>query len=70
MTFTTEQLRAAFADLNGRRNVTIEFRDHAVACEVKNALLVPMEQDHIVKITDGTREYLLDAESIAWVRIG
>ena len=66
---TTEQLRTALADLNGLRNVRIEF-EHAETLLVQNALLVPMEEDRIVKLTDGSREYLVDAQRVAWVEIG
>ena len=34
--------------------------------EVARALGV----DHIVKLTDGQREYLIDAERVVWVEIG
>ena len=69
MPMTTEQLRTALADLNGRRDVRIEF-DHADTLAVQNALIVPAEEDRIVKLTDGTREYLIDAQRVAWVEIG
>lgn len=69
MSITPEQLRTAFADLNGQRNVRIEF-EHADTCNVQNALIVPVEQDRIVKLTDGSREYLLDAERVTWIEIG
>jgi hypothetical protein len=69
MTITPDQLRAALADLNGRRDVRLEC-EHAKTCIVANALLVPAEADNIVKLTDGTREYLIDAERVAWVEIG
>ncbi len=68
MSITTEQLRHALADLNGRRDVRFEF-DHADACIVQKALLVPAEEDRIVKLTDGTREYLIDAQRVTWVEI-
>ena len=69
MPMTTEQLRTALSDLNGRRDVRIEF-DQADTLVVQNALLVPAEEDRIVKLTDGMREYLLDAQRVAWVEIG
>ena len=69
MSITTEQLRAALADLNGQRDVRLEF-DHADNCIVKNALLVPVEEDRIMKLTDGAREFLVDAQRVAWVEIG
>ena len=69
MALTPEQVRTALGDLNGQRDVHIEF-DHAPTCIVQRALLVPAEEDNIVKLTDGSREYLLDASRIAWVQIG
>ena len=68
MSITTEQLRAALTDLNGQRDVRVEF-DHAGTCVIQKALLVPAEEDRIVKLTDGTREYLIDAQRVAWVEI-
>ena len=48
MAMTTEQLRTALAELNGLRDVHFEF-DHAESLRVNNALLVPAEEDRIVK---------------------
>ena len=69
MGLTPEQVRVALADLNGHRDVRVEF-EHGPSCFVQRALLVPAEEDNIVKLTDGSREYLLDADRIAWVQIG
>jgi hypothetical protein len=69
MAMTSDQLRAALGDLNGQRDVRIGF-DHAEPCLIEKALLVPAEEDRIVKLTDGSREYLVDAERIAWIEIG
>ncbi|MCP3903776.1 MAG: hypothetical protein GY715_09090 [Planctomycetes bacterium] len=69
MSITTVQLRTALADLNGQRDMRIGF-DHADTCVVPKALLVPAEEDRIVKLTDGTREFLVDAQRIAWIEIG
>ncbi len=69
MPLTSEQIRTALGDLNGQRDVRIGF-ENAPDCEVSKALLVPAEADNILKLTDGTREYLLDADRIAWVQIG
>ncbi len=66
---TPDQLRQAFGELNGQRDVRIEF-DHADTCIVKRALLIPAEADKIVKITDGSHVYLVDAERVAWIEIG
>ena len=69
MTLTCDQIRTALGDLNGQRDVRVGF-EHADPCVIKQALLVPAEKDKIVKLTDGTREYLLDAERVAWIEIG
>lgn len=69
MALSPEQIRTALGDLNGQRDVRVEF-EHADPCVVSRALLVPAEADNIVKLTDGNCEYLLDAGRIAWVRIG
>ena len=66
---TTEQLRTALSELNGQRNVCFRF-DGGDPCQVMNALLVPAEADNIVKLTDGKREFLIDAQRVAWVEIG
>ena len=69
MPMTTDQLRTALGDLNGKRDVRVMY-DHADPSFVQNALLVPAEEDNIVKLTDGSREFLFDAQRIAWVQIG
>jgi hypothetical protein len=38
--------------------------------EVKKAMLIPDEADHLVKVTDGKAVYVLDADRVAWIRIG
>ncbi len=68
MTMTTDQLRSALGELHGQRNVRIVF-DHAEPCVINAALLVPAEDDNIVKLTDGTREYLIDTHRVAYVEI-
>lgn len=69
MTMTPEQLRTALGELNGQRDLRFEFCD-AECCNVKNALLVPAEEDNLVKVTDGTREFVIDASRVAWIEIG
>lgn len=70
MPLSTEQLRTAFGDLSGQRgDVLIEFVG-ASHCRVRNAMLLPAESDNVLKLTDGTREYLVDAERVAWIEIG
>lgn len=73
---TAQQLRTALSELNGERRLCAYFTEvhNAVpGCanlEVKNAMLIPDEADHLVKITDGRRIFILDAERVAWIAIG
>jgi hypothetical protein len=73
---TSDQLRQALRELNGERDLGIVFADvHSptpgvAALEVKQAMLIPDEVDHLVKVTDGKSVYILEAERIAWIRIG
>jgi len=70
---TSEQLRQALSDLNGERDVTFALggmADEACHLTIHKAMLVPDEPDHLVKLTDGQSIYVVDAERIAWVRIG
>jgi hypothetical protein len=69
MPLTADQIRSAFAKLNGQRDVRIRF-DYGETCIIAGAFLVPAEADNILKFTDGTREFLVDAERIIWVEIG
>ena len=69
MPLSPDQLRSALAKLNGKRDVRIRF-DHADPCVITAALLVPAEADRIIKLTDGSREFLIDADRVAWVEIG
>lgn len=69
MALGTEQLRTALHDLDGTRDVRLEF-DGGDPCLIAKALLVPAEPDGIVKLTDGAREYLVDADRVAWIEIG
>lgn len=63
------QLRKAFRELNGLRDIRIEFVD-AAACIVKKALLIPEEADGLVKVTDGSHVYIVDSHRVAWIEIG
>jgi len=70
---TPDQLRQALGDCNGERDVTFALTgmDHdSCTLTVHNAMLVPDEPDHLVKLTDGKSIYVVDAERIAWMRIG
>ena len=66
---THERLRLAFSELNGQRDLRIEF-DHAPSCIVKKAMLIPCVADGLAKVTDGSHVYIVDAERVAWVEIG
>lgn len=68
-----DQLRKALAELSGKRDATFAFAgvdDDASLLTVPNAMLVPDEPDHLVKLTDGHSIYIIDAERVTWVRIG
>jgi len=65
----TEQLRKALGELNAQRDAVVYFM-HAEKCIVTNAMLVPDEPDHLVKLTDGKHVYIIDAADVAWIKIG
>ncbi len=67
---TQDQLRKALGDLNGERNVRFIFLGCPEVLQVSNAMLVPEEEDQLVKLTDGRKEYVLDSERVTWVEIG
>lgn len=69
---TPTQLRQALSELDGHRDLGVAFADvhsPALGLEIKKAMLIPDEPDHLVKVTDGKSIYILDAERIAWIRI-
>ncbi|GAB4519170.1 MAG: hypothetical protein Tsb0013_23140 [Phycisphaerales bacterium] len=66
---TPKQLRTALVNLNGERDAVFYF-ENADECLVPRAMLIPDEEDHLVKLTDGRHEYMIDAERVAWVRLG
>ena len=66
---TTDQLRKALSELNAKRDAAFYF-NRAEMCLIPNAMLLPDEADHLVKLTDGKHIYIIDAERVAWVRIG
>ena len=69
---TSDQLRQALRELNGERNLTIAFAQVGAVpeLEVRHAMLIPDEPDHLVKVTDGKSVFILDADRVAWIRIG
>ena len=66
---TNDELRQALSELNTERDATFVF-DGADECTVTNAMLIPDEPDHLVKVSDGKHVYIIDADRIAWIRIG
>ena len=70
-----DQLRQALRELNGERKLVLVFADvHSPVAgvanvEVKNAMLIPDEADHLVKVTDGRSIYIIDAERVAFMSI-
>lgn len=70
---TSDQLRKALRELNGERDAVFAITDvgdaHAVVT-VHRAMLIPDEEDHLVKVTDGKSVFIIDAERVAWIRIG
>ena len=66
---TTSELRQALSELNGKRDAVL-YMLHAEKCIVTNAMLLPDEPDHLIKLTDGKHVYILDAAQVAWIKIG
>jgi hypothetical protein len=74
------QLRTALRELNGERDLMVAFAGmypspsgppfSGSLLEVKKAMLIPDEADHLVKVTDGKAVYVIDAERVAWLKIG
>ena len=50
--------------------VSATFGSSAPECSVHKALLIPAEEDGLVKVTDGERVYILEASKVAWIEIG
>jgi hypothetical protein len=67
---TPDQLRQALRELNGERHVYFTLIGVQETVPVSNAMLIPDEPDHLVKVTDGKSVFIIDAERVAWIRIG
>ncbi len=73
---TTDQLRQALKELNGERDLELAFAHFFPAdsapgtLTVRHAMLIPNEEDHLVKVTDGKSVFIIDADRVAWIRIG
>jgi hypothetical protein len=70
---TLDQLRQVLRELDGEREAVFAFQHMGEAASthlvVKNAMLIPDEPDHMVKVTDGKHIFVIDAEHIVYVRI-
>ena len=66
---TNDQLRLALGELNGERDALFQFHN-AKECRVDNAMLIPAEDDKLVKVSDGRHIFIIDAQSVTWIRIG
>jgi hypothetical protein len=76
-----QQLRDALArETNGQRDVRIEF-DRGPCCTVKQARLIsyeadslvsppPTAADSLIKLFDGTKTFIVDADRVIWIEIG
>ena len=70
---TSDQLRQALCELTGDRDATFAVSgmpEQLAYLTVHNAMLVPDEPDHLIKVTDGHSIFIIDAERVSWVRIG
>ncbi len=65
----TTQLRQVLSELDGKRAAVFNFAN-APECAIPNAMLIPDEADHMVKVTDGKHVYIIDADRLVWIRIG
>jgi hypothetical protein len=68
-----DQLRKALGELKGQRSATFAFigiPEPNTQLTVRNAMLVPDEPDHLIKLTDGQSIFIIDAERVAYIRIG
>ncbi len=70
---TPDQLRQALKELQGKRSATFVFegvQEPATTLTIHSAMLVPDEPDHLIKLTDGQSIYIIEADKIAYIRIG
>jgi hypothetical protein len=44
--------------------------ESASVLTIHKAMLIPEETDHLVKLTDGKSVFILEADRIAYIRIG
>jgi hypothetical protein len=70
---TPDQLRQALRELTGTRSAVfaiVGVHETFTHLTVHNAMLVPDEPDHLIKVTDGQSIFIIDADRVAYVRIG
>jgi hypothetical protein len=67
---TPDQLRQALRELNGERAATFALAGVGEHVHVASAMLIPDEPDHLIKVTDGKSVFIIDADRVAWIRIG
>lgn len=68
-----DQLRLALKELNGERHAHFALagmHESASVLTIPSAMLIPEETDKLVKVTDGKSVYIIEAERIAYIRIG
>ena len=69
----SEDLRKALEELKGQRTATFVFQ-HILGEQntltVTNAMLVPEEADGLIKLTDGQSIYIIEADRVAYIRLG
>jgi hypothetical protein len=73
MGMTPEQLRQSLRELDGTRDITFVFAGmppHESTLHLHNAMLIPDEPDHLVKVTDGKSVYIVEPVRIIWIKIG
>lgn len=69
---TPDQLRQVLKELDGQREAHFVFHDlpgHASDLAIRNAILIPDEPDHTVKVTDGMHIFVINPTRLAYVRI-
>ncbi|HHN78277.1 MAG TPA: hypothetical protein ENK11_06360 [Phycisphaerales bacterium] len=70
---TPQDLRKALEELKGQRTATFVFQ-HILGEQntltVTNAMLVPEEADGLIKLTDGQSIYIIEADRVAYIRLG
>ena len=70
---TNTNLRKALEELKGKRTATFVFQHilgESAVLSVANAMLVPEEADGLIKLTDGQSIFIIDADRVAYIRLG